>query len=142
MCEGEFGMKKLLSQSANHLPLVMIADSDDEERGFLKEVLKLEGFKVIEATDGQEALNLAIRFTPDLLLLDLSLPLISGTTVLRHIRNQARFKSLPIITVCFPSSNGKRALLPGANAQFEKPVDLRQFFSELDRRFPRRAIAV
>jgi DNA-binding response OmpR family regulator len=92
----------------------------------------LKGFKVIEASNGQEALNLAIRFTPDLLLVDLRLPRISGATVLRHIRNQARFRTLPIITVCYPSANGKRALLPGVAAQFEKPFELEQLLSEID----------
>jgi DNA-binding response OmpR family regulator len=134
-------MKLLKRQSANNTPLVMIADSDEDERSFLKAVLKLKGFKVIEAGDGQEALNLAIRLTPDLLLLDLRLPRISGATVLRHIRNQARFRTLAVITVCFPSANGKRALLPGVAAQFEKPVELEQLISEIDRLFPRRALA-
>jgi CheY-like chemotaxis protein len=134
-------MKRLILQSAKHLPLVMIADSDEDERGLLKSVLKLKGFKVIEARDGQEALNLAIRFNPDLLLIDLRLPVISGATVLRQIRNQARFSSLPIITVCFPSANGKRALLPGVTAQLEKPVEIVTLFSELNRLFPRRPVA-
>jgi CheY-like chemotaxis protein len=134
-------MKLLQRQSANNMPLVMIADSDEDERGFLKSVLKLKGFKVIEARDGQEALNVAIRFSPDLLLIDLRLPRINGTTVLRHIKNQARFRSLPIITVCYKSANGKRPLLPGVTAQLEKPVEIVRLFSELDRLFPRRAVA-
>ena len=48
-------------------PLVMIADNDDEERCILKAILKLKGFKVVEAADGQEAINLATEATPDLL---------------------------------------------------------------------------
>src|SRR5262245_9455254 len=115
---------KLLQRRAANNPLVMIADSDDDERSFLKAIFKLKGFRVIEASDGQYALNRATRFTPDLLLVDLRLPRISGATVLRHIKNQARFRALPIITVCFPSANGKRALLPGVTAQFEKPVEI------------------
>ena len=134
-------MRLLEPRSANNLPLVMIADSDEDERSFLKAVLQLKGFRVVEAKTGQEALNLATRFTPDLLLLDLRLPRISGATVIRHLRNQARFSRLPIITVCYKSVNGKRALLPGVAAQFEKPVEIVGLLSELDRLFPSSAIA-
>lgn len=65
-------------------PLVMIADNDEEERCLLKAILKLKGFKVIEAADGREAINLATIATPDLLLIDLRLPRVSGLAVIRQ----------------------------------------------------------
>ena len=78
-------------------PLVMIADNDDEERCILKAILKLNGFNVVEAADGQEAINLATKATPDLLLVDLRLPRVSGPAVIRQINNQARLRNLPLI---------------------------------------------
>jgi CheY-like chemotaxis protein len=62
--------------------LVMIADNDEEERCILKAILKLKGFNVVEAADGQEAINLATKATPDLLLVNLRLPRVSGLTVI------------------------------------------------------------
>jgi CheY-like chemotaxis protein len=116
-------MKLQQRQSANSTPLVMIADSDEDERSFLKAVLKLKGFKVIEAGDGQEALNLAIRFTPDLLLLDLRLPRISGATVLRHIRNQARFRTLAVLPFAFQARTANVRSSPVLRRSLKSPLN-------------------
>ena len=119
----------------------MIADSDEDERSLLKAILKLKGFHVVEAADGQQALNLATRIMPDLLLVDLRLPRVSGLTVFRHIKNQARLRHLPVVTISYRAANGKRPLAPGVVAQLEKPVELKQLLSVIDRLFPRHAIA-
>src|SRR5216683_5822871 len=104
-------------------PLVMIADNDEEERRILKAILKLKGFKVVEAADGQEAINLATKATPDLLLVDLRLPRVSGSTVIRQITNQARLRNLPMVTVSLSTANGKRPRVAGSAAHLARPLE-------------------
>ena len=117
-------------------PLVMIADNDEDERCLLKAVMKLKGFKVVEATNGQDAIDLATLATPDLLLIDLRLPRVSGLAVIRQISNQARLRRLKLTTVSLSASGGKRAQVPGCTAHFEKPVELTQLASLIDRLMP------
>ena len=113
--------------------LVMIADNDEEERCILKAILKLKGFRVVEAADGQEAINLATKATPDLLLVDLRLPRVSGLTVIRQITNQARLRNLPMVTVSLSTADGKRPRVAGSAAYLEKPVEFDQLTSLIDR---------
>lgn len=117
-------------------PLVMIADNDSDERRLLKAVMKLKGFKVVEAKNGQEAINLATLATPDLLLIDLRLPRVSGQVVIRQISNQARLRRLKLTTVALSASGSKRSQVPGSTAHFEKPVELHQLASLIDRLMP------
>ena len=117
-------------------PLVMIADHDDEERCILRAILKLKGFKVVEAADGQEAINLATEATPDLLLVDLRLPRVSGLAVIRQIKNQARLRNLPLITVLLSASGGQHSRLAEASAHLQKPVEFDQLTSLIDRLLP------
>jgi len=119
-------------------PLVMIADNDEEERRILKAILKLKGFKVVEAADGQEAINLATKATPDLLLIDLRLPRVSGLAVIRQIKNQARLRNLHLITVSLSASSGQRSRVAGSSAHLEKPVEFDQLTSLIDRLLPGR----
>jgi two-component system cell cycle response regulator DivK len=114
----------------------MIADNDDDERCLLKAVMKMKGFKVVEAANGQEAIDLATLATPDLLLIDLRLPRVSGSVVIRQIGNQARLRRLRLMTVSLSASGAKRSLVPGSSAHFKKPVELQQLASLIDRLLP------
>ena len=117
-------------------PLAMIADNDEEERCILKAILKLKGFKVVEASDGEEAINLATKGTPDLLLVDLRLPRVSGLTVIRQIKNQARLRNLNVITVSLTASTGQGSRIAGSSAHLQKPVDFDRLTSLIDRLLP------
>ena len=81
------------------LPLVMVADRDEMERAQLRAVLKLKGFRVIEAGDGPQAIELAIAAVPDLLLLDLKLPRLRSSEAIWKIRQEPRLQKMPIVAV-------------------------------------------
>ena len=117
-------------------PLVMIADNDEEERCLLKAILKLKGYKVVEAANGQDAIDLATESTPDLLLIDLRLPRVSAFAVIRQITNQARFRNLPMITVSLSTPGRKGSRVAGLTAHLEKPVEFDQLTSLIDRLMP------
>ncbi|MEK7829524.1 MAG: response regulator [Acidobacteriota bacterium] len=78
---------------------ILIAEDDDDSRIALKLMLKLSKFDVIEARDGREAVNKIGSDKPDLVLMDLSLPVIDGLQATQEIRSQPEFQNLPIIFV-------------------------------------------
>lgn len=78
---------------------ILIAEDDDEQRTALKLILKLSKYVVSEARDGQEAIDNTCRERPDLVLMDLSLPVRDGLEATRELRSQAEFQHLPIIFV-------------------------------------------
>ena len=119
-------------------PLIMIADQDEDERCLLRAILKLKGCRVVEAADGQQAIDLATHATPDVLLVDLRLPRVSGLVVIRQIGNQARLRNLQMFTVSVSASRSKHVRVPGSVAHLEKPVEVDQLISLIDRLLPGR----
>ena len=114
----------------------MIADDDDDERCLLKAVMKLKGFNVVEAANGQEAIDLATVATPDLLLIDLRLPRVSGQAVIRQISNQARLRRLKLTTISMSASDARRSRIAGLAAHLQKPVEFYEFTMLIDRLMP------
>ena len=78
---------------------ILIVEDEHLVREAVSRKLKTNGFEVIEAGDGQEGLVLAEREKPDLVLLDLILPLMDGLTVLDKIRSEAWGKKMPVIVL-------------------------------------------
>ncbi len=78
---------------------ILIAEDDDEQRTALKLILKLSKYAVTEARDGREAIDSVCQERPDLVLMDLSLPVLDGLEVTRELRGRAEFQTLPIIFV-------------------------------------------
>lgn len=102
------------SQSAT----VIVVDDDDDTREVVTEILHDEGFDVLGACDGYEALALAERQPrPTAMLLDLAMPRMNGREVLRRIRGCRELASLP---VCILSSEPN--LPPGADLAINKPL--------------------
>ncbi|MCR5719402.1 MAG: response regulator transcription factor [Lachnospiraceae bacterium] len=106
---------------------IMIVDDDIDIGNMLEELLKLEGYDVCRAYSGTEALMLAEKKTPDLILLDLMIPGISGEEVLKKV------KSIPTIVVSAKSSvNSKVSLLmEGACDYVTKPFDSKELLARI-----------
>jgi len=123
----------------NHsLPTIMVADNDDDERALLKSILELKGFQVVEAMDGQEAVELAVSKRPDLILIQLKLPVVSGFTAIRRIKKYAELKDLPIVAISFnnPVSNHNLALAAGCKAHLENPIEFDLLDDLIDQLLP------
>jgi CheY-like chemotaxis protein len=121
------------NQEVSNSPLVLIADSDEDERSLWKAVFKLKGFRVLEAAHGQKAINLMTRATPDLLLIDLRLPRVSGPTVIRHVKSLARMSNLSVITFSYRAANGMRSPIAGTVAHLDKPIEFDLLLSLVER---------
>ncbi|HEU0237347.1 MAG TPA: HD domain-containing phosphohydrolase [Candidatus Limnocylindrales bacterium] len=78
-------------------PLVLIVEDDRASRTLLEHLLEREGYRVVTALDGQTALSAVDEHTPDLVLLDIGLPVLDGFEVTRQLRNDPRTLTLPII---------------------------------------------
>jgi two-component system, cell cycle response regulator DivK len=80
-------------------PLALVIDDDDDTREVYAEVLRLEGISVEVASDGQEALQKAVELLPDIIITDLSMPIMDGWETIRRLRADERTRRIPII-VC------------------------------------------
>jgi len=120
--------------------LIVIADHDEEERCLLRAILKLKGFNVIEARDGREVVELAVGKRPDLLVMDLKLPRVSGVAAIRQIRKMVDLRNLPIVTL---SSVRRRRRRPGrSTAHLDKPIEYGELDVLLDRFLPGRRLSL
>ncbi len=116
-------------------PLVLITDDDDDTRSLFSVMLKLSGCAVIEVTDGEEAIRLAERARPDLILMDGSLPRLDGLAATRRIRDLLHVVRVPIIFVsghAEPSSLA-RAREAGCDDYLVKPFRLEQLGDVLEK---------
>ena len=112
------------------LPTILIADDDPEMRELLAIRLRTLKCKLIEATDGDEAWNAAKKNVPDLVILDVMMPGLSGWEVCRKIREDASLNHTGVImlTGIGERLNEMTSPLYGADEHVDKPFD----FAELD----------
>ena len=90
--------------------------------------LRGQSFEFLQASDGEQALKRATTESPDLIIMDMQLPKISGWEVTRRLREMPAFKNVPIIAVTAYAMKGDRekALAAGCNAYLSKPVDIHE----------------
>ena len=110
--------------------VVLVVEDFEDNRFMMRRLLEMSGYRVVEAVNGQEAVEAALRFTPDLILMDLSLPLLDGLAATRRIREQSPLKNVPIVAVSAHDTADFHAdaLAAGCNEYVTKPID----FDELE----------
>jgi CheY-like chemotaxis protein len=110
---------------------VLLVEDTEDNRFMMKRLLEMTGYDVVEARNGQEAVQLANQIRPDLILMDLSLPIIDGLAATRQIRNIPELRAVPIIAVSAHDTADfhAEALAAGCNSYITKPID----FGELER---------
>jgi CheY-like chemotaxis protein len=107
-----------------HSPVVLVAEDDRRLVAFLREWLEVRGYHVIVATDGQEAVFAALRHQPDLILMDLMLPSLTGGEAAQRIRRHQRTAATPIIAMSvMPDATALSEVLP-FDGFLEKPLDM------------------
>lgn len=124
--------------SHQQIPTILIAESDDDTRCLLKSLLDIKGFHVLEASDGLQAIDVALNRRPDLLLIQLKLPVISGFTAIRRIKKHAALSDVPIIAISLnsPTSNHDLALAAGCDAHLANPLDFDQLDALINQLLP------
>jgi CheY-like chemotaxis protein len=99
---------------------VLVVDDDMDVRCTVAEILREEGFRVREARNGVEALQKVADERPDLMLLDLMMPRMSGWQVLQTLRNTQRYRTLPVVVLSAVPQ--VRATTDGYSDYIEKPI--------------------
>jgi two-component system cell cycle response regulator DivK len=114
---------------------ILIAEDNPTNRELLRELLEIRGYTVAEARDGQEALAMVEQTPPDILLLDIGMPQLDGFGVVRKLRENPRFASLPVVAVTAYAMQGDREkiLNSGFDGYLSKPVNSASLVQELDR---------
>jgi two-component system cell cycle response regulator DivK len=114
---------------------VLIAEDNAVNRELLRELLEMRGYDVTEACDGQEALLKITESQPDILLLDLGMPVLDGFGTIRKIRENPSLSSLPVLAVTAYAMRDDRekVLNSGFDGYLSKPIDP----SALDRELAR-----
>ena len=109
---------------------VLLVEDTEDNRLMMSRLLEMSGYRVVEATNGVEAVRLANQVRPQIILMDLSLPFIDGLAATRQIRSLPGFSKVPIVAVSAHDSADfhSEALDAGCNAYITKPVD----YSELE----------
>jgi DNA-binding response OmpR family regulator len=105
--------------------LVLIADDDRDIVRFVALNLRLEGFEVVVATDGQDALDMALDVRPSLILLDTMMPRMDGYEVCSRLRDQRPDAQIPVIMLTARSMDADRSMAytAGADDWVTKPFD-------------------
>ena len=130
---GKSGVK--MKEQAQPQTVLLVEDTEDN-RFMMRRLLEMTGYRVVEAMNGEEAVKLAKTESPNLILMDLSLPVIDGLAATRLIRKLPQFESTPIIAVSAHDTDDfqSEAIQAGCNTYVTKPIDfneLEQLIAEL-----------
>jgi len=104
---------------------VLLVEDTEDNRQMMRRLLELSGYRVVEAINGVEAVEMANQIRPQIILMDLSLPFIDGLAATRQIRSLPGLSRVPIIAVSAHDTADfhSEALDAGCNAYLTKPID-------------------
>jgi CheY-like chemotaxis protein len=107
-------------------PTILLVEDYQETRTMLRTWLERRGYRLVEAGDGQEAVDLAPLAHPDLILMDLRLPELNGIAATRRLRQHADLKNVPVVVLSAldPAMFREAALSVGCVEYLTKPIDL------------------
>ena len=117
---------------------VLVVEDFEDNRFMMRRLLEMSGYRVIEAVNGQEAVDKAYTERPDLILMDLSLPHLDGLAATRRIRQYDGLGKVPIVAVSAHDTADFHAdaLAAGCNEYVTKPIDFDQLERLLSRLVP------
>jgi class 3 adenylate cyclase len=115
-------------RTQHHRGTVLIVDDDATNRTLLRDPLEVHGYEIVEAENGEQALQLVAQRPPDVILLDVMMPRMDGYEVCRRLKKDGHTASIPILMVTALSERMERlmGIAAGANDFLTKPVDLQE----------------
>ena len=106
------------------MPRILVVDDEEAVRRVLHSLLKKEGYEVIEAEDGRMGVELAKKEDPDVILMDLRMPVMDGLKACRLIKEDEKTKNIPVLVITAVSGESKReAIDAGIDDFVNKPFD-------------------
>ena len=108
---------------------IVVVEDNEKNMKLFRDVLQANGFETLEATTGEQAVELTLEHAPDLVLMDAQLPDIDGIEALGRLRADERAASIPILVLTAQAMDGdrERFLAAGFDDYISKPVDIASF---------------
>ncbi len=116
-------------------PKILVVEDNQDNREMVVKVLKFNGYEVVEAVDGEEAIRKARAENPDLILLDIYLPKIDGYEAAKRLKGDSDLRHIPIIALTAHAMKGNReeALAVGCDGYIPKPINVRELPKQIER---------
>jgi two-component system cell cycle response regulator DivK len=123
------------------MPKILLVEDNEMNRDMLSRRLERRGMQVLIAVDGQAGVDMAEAAAPDLILMDMSLPVLDGWEASRRLKSQDSTKDIPIIALTAHAMTGdrQRAIDAGCDDYDTKPVELPRLLEKIDALLERRA---
>jgi two-component system, cell cycle response regulator DivK len=113
---------------------ILLIEDNEQNRYLATFLLEKRGYTIVQAPDGKSGIELAGRTLPQLILLDIQLPIMDGYSVARELRKNAALAAVPIVAVTSYAMPGDRekALAAGCNGYIEKPINPETFVDDIE----------
>jgi two-component system, cell cycle response regulator DivK len=112
---------------------ILVVEDQEDNRRILRDLLTSAGYEIIQAENGEEALAAAARERPDLILMDIQLPLLDGYEATRRIKTDPALRAIPVIVVTSYALSGdeNKARAAGCDAYVTKPFSPRALLAKI-----------
>jgi len=113
---------------------ILIVEDEFRNRKLLRDVLKRFGYDVVEASDGHEAVEMVKTWRPDLILMDIQMPVMDGFEATRIIKKDPETSHIPIIAITAYAMEGdrERILQAGCDGYISKPIEIKDFLAKIE----------
>ena len=119
---------------------ILVIEDNEQNLYLVRFILEKSGYEIIAAPDGKSGIEMASLLHPDLILLDIQLPVMDGYAVARNLRQNSVLARTPIVAVTSYAMAGDRekVMAAGCNGYIEKPIDPDTFVDQVEKHFTRR----
>ncbi len=134
--QGKPNIQVSLTRTLARTPTVLVADDSDDTRQMFQILLVAKGYRVVEASDGEQAVELVQHENPGLVLLDLGLPRLNGLSVIHRLRKELKLIDVPLVVITGYDDHCDSALAAGCDDYLIKPIDFDRLDGILDHYVP------
>lgn len=112
---------------------ILVVDDNRDNRELVMKVLRLQGYLMSDAADGEEAITKVTETRPDLILMDISIPKLDGYEVTRRLKSNDALKAIPVIALTAHAMKGDRekAFSAGCDGYISKPINIRELPNQI-----------
>lgn len=116
------------------MPRILLVEDNDDNREMLSRRLARRGYEVLEATDGEQAIAMAGNQSPDVVLMDISLPVLDGLEATQRLKASPGTRDIPVIALTAHAMSGdrERAIAAGCDDYDIKPIELPRLLSKIE----------
>lgn len=124
------------------MPKLLLVEDNEMNRDMLSRRLIRRGFDIVMAVDGQQGVEMAKSQQPDLILMDMSLPVMDGWTATRHLKADAELAKIPVLGLSAHAMSGdaEKAIAAGCDDYDTKPVEINRLLKKIETLLNRKAV--